>query len=103
MEKTLKRRVSGLVGASLQKRGVPRPFFGILPEPLLKCQNVSGSIYSQFSFFVFSLVRPDLYNAYVAGTGGRMDSAHLVITARVFEVEERMIAQNDPLDEAVHP
>ena len=32
-----------------------------------------------------------------------MDFAHLVSTARVFEVERRMIAQNDPLDEAVHP
>ena len=32
-----------------------------------------------------------------------MDFAHLVSTARVFEAERRMIAQNDPLDEAVHP
>ena len=29
--------------------------------------------------------------------------AHLVSTATVFEVEGRMMAQNDPLDEAVHP
>ena len=32
-----------------------------------------------------------------------MKFAHLVRTARVFEVERRIIAQNDPLDEAVHP
>ena len=35
--------------------------------------------------------------------GGEHISAHLGILAVSFEVEERMKAQNDPLDEAVHP
>ena len=54
-------------------------------------------------FLIFSLVRPNLQNAQGAGGKGGMDCAHLVSTARVFEVERRMIAQNDPLNEAVHP